>query len=71
MGGQEHFYFETNAAYVKPVDNCREMEVISSCQNVAHAQHSLAHALGVKMHHINVRSKRIGGGFGGKEWGLT
>ena len=39
MGGQEHFYFETNATLAKPVDNCREMEIFASCQNVAHAQH--------------------------------
>jgi len=67
MGGQEHFYFETNAAFAKPVDNCREMEVHSSCQNVAHAQHSISHALGVGMNNITVRTKRLGGGFGGKE----
>jgi len=67
MGGQEHFYFETNAAIVAPVDNCVGVEIIASCQNVAHAQHSAARALGILMNNISVKTRRLGGGFGGKE----
>ena len=67
MGGQEHFYIETNATYAKPVDNCREMEVYVSCQNLSHAQNSISRALGVGLNTISVHTKRLGGGFGGKE----
>ncbi|CAG5113950.1 Oidioi.mRNA.OKI2018_I69.chr2.g8039.t1.cds [Oikopleura dioica] len=67
MGGQEHFYFETQASYCIPIDNSDEFHIHSSCQNVAEGQHSAAHALGVPMNHIKFAVKRLGGGFGGKE----
>jgi xanthine dehydrogenase/oxidase len=67
MGGQEHFYFETNASYCIPIDNSDEFHIHSSCQNIAEGQHSAAHALGVQMNHVKFDVKRLGGGFGGKE----
>ena len=67
MGGQEHFYFETNAAIAAPVDNGKSVEIIASCQNLTLAQKSAAHALGLKMNNISAKARRLGGGFGGKE----
>ncbi|KAI6175673.1 Ferredoxin [Aphelenchoides bicaudatus] len=47
VGGQEHFYLET--------------------QNCIAIPGEFAQALGVARHKVNVKVKRIGGGFGGKE----
>lgn len=66
MGGQEHFYLETNACIAIPRD-LDEMEIISSCQHIAGVQTTAAKVLGVHNSQVFVRSKRIGGGFGGKE----
>lgn len=43
------------------------MEVWSSTQNPSETQAFVSEALCIPMSHINVRVKRIGGGFGGKE----
>ena len=67
IGGQEHFYFETNALLCKPIDNCREMDVHISCQNLDLAKMDIARALGVKFHLVHTHARRLGGGFGGKE----
>ncbi|KAI6200324.1 Ferredoxin [Aphelenchoides besseyi] len=66
IGGQEHFYLETNNCIVVPIE-CDEFDVISSTQSVADVQVEVSHALGIPRHKINVKVKRIGGGFGGKE----
>lgn len=66
MGGQEHFYLETNNAVVIPGED-DEIEVISSTQSVSDVQRDVSWALGVPRHKIVVKVKRIGGGFGGKE----
>jgi xanthine dehydrogenase/oxidase len=67
MGGQEHFYLETNAALVIPSveDGC--MEVWSSTQNTMETQEFVSAVTGVPSNRINARVKRLGGGFGGKE----
>jgi len=65
MGGQEQFYFETNACRVENKEG--ELHVTCSTQNVSEAQHMIAEATGVPMHKIYVSTKRLGGGFGGKE----
>jgi xanthine dehydrogenase molybdopterin-binding subunit B len=66
MGGQEHFYLETQNAVAIPGES-GEMEVISSTQCVNDVQRDSSMALGVPRHKIKVTVKRIGGGFGGKE----
>ncbi|VDK30144.1 unnamed protein product [Gongylonema pulchrum] len=66
IGGQEHFYMETNSFIVIPGET-DELEVIASTQSVTDVQESVAQALGLAQHKVTVRTKRIGGGFGGKE----
>nr|KAG5686897.1 hypothetical protein BaRGS_012445 [Batillaria attramentaria] len=63
---QEHFYMETNAALVRPGED-GEMEVIASTQGPSGIQQGISGALGIPQHKIVVRTKRLGGGFGGKE----
>ncbi|WPH04180.1 xanthine dehydrogenase [Acrodontium crateriforme] len=67
MGGQEHFYLETNACVVVPKPEDGEMEVFSSTQNPAETQAYVAQVTGVAANKIVTRVKRLGGGFGGKE----
>lgn len=67
VGGQEHFYLETQACVVVPKGEDGEMEVFASSQGPAHTQHTVADVCGVPANRINVRVKRMGGGFGGKE----
>jgi len=67
MGGQEHFYLETQAALAVPKPEDGEMEIFSSTQNPNEAQVYAAQVLGVQANKVNVRVKRMGGGFGGKE----
>ncbi|XP_029159752.1 xanthine dehydrogenase-like [Nylanderia fulva] len=66
MGGQEHFYLETNAAIAVPRED-DELEVFCSTQHPTEIQKLIAHVLNIHSNRINVRVKRIGGGFGGKE----
>jgi len=66
MGGQEHFYLEGQAALATPGEG-GEMLVQSSTQHPTEIQHKVAHALGVPMHLVRVETRRMGGGFGGKE----
>ena len=66
MGGQEHFYLESQAALAQPQDN-GDMVVNSSTQHPTEIQHKVAHAIGVPMNAVRVETRRMGGGFGGKE----
>ncbi|KAG8239015.1 hypothetical protein J437_LFUL005072 [Ladona fulva] len=67
IGGQEHFYLETNCTIAVPKGEDDEMEVFSSTQNPSESQKLIAMALGVPYNRIICRTKRMGGGFGGKE----
>ncbi|KAF2460323.1 xanthine dehydrogenase/oxidase [Lineolata rhizophorae] len=67
MGGQEHFYLETQACVVVPKPEDGEMEVFSSTQNPTETQTYVAQVTGVEANKIVSRVKRMGGGFGGKE----
>ncbi|RPA93250.1 molybdenum cofactor-binding domain-containing protein [Choiromyces venosus 120613-1] len=71
MGGQEHFYLETNAAAVIPRPEDREMEVWSSTQNIMETQEFVSQVTGVPSSRIVAKVKRMGGGFGGKESRMT
>lgn len=66
MGGQEHFYLETNAAIAYAIDG-NEIKVVCGTQNPAEVQRMISHALDIPCHKIVVSTKRLGGGFGGKE----
>jgi Xanthine dehydrogenase, molybdopterin-binding subunit B len=67
VGGQEHFYLETNVSVAVPKleDGC--MEIFVSSQHPSEIQEMTAHALGVPSNRIVAKTKRLGGGFGGKE----
>ncbi|XP_005932779.1 xanthine dehydrogenase/oxidase isoform X1 [Haplochromis burtoni] len=67
IGGQEHFYLETNVTLAVPRGEDGEMELFVSTQAPTHTQSLVAMALGVPANRVVVRVKRMGGGFGGKE----
>lgn len=67
MGGQEHFYLETNACLAVPKNEDGEMEIFSSTQNANETQAFASRVLDVQSNKVVVRVKRLGGGFGGKE----
>ncbi|OOF93955.1 hypothetical protein ASPCADRAFT_172899 [Aspergillus carbonarius ITEM 5010] len=67
MGGQEHFYLETNAALVVPHPEDGSMDVWSSTQNTLECQEFVSMVTSVPANRINARVKRMGGAFGGKE----
>lgn len=66
MGGQEHFYLETQCTVAVPKEEL-ELEIFSSTQDATGTQHLVAHVLDVPINRVTVRVKRLGGGFGGKE----
>ncbi len=65
-GGQEHFYMESQATVVYPLEN-GQLEVHSSSQHPTETQHVVAHALHLDFSQVVCIVKRMGGGFGGKE----
>ncbi|KAL7943851.1 xanthine dehydrogenase [Trichoderma barbatum] len=67
MGGQEHFYLETNACAVVPSPEDGAMEIFASTQNPTETQTFAARVCDVPANKVVVRVKRLGGGFGGKE----
>jgi xanthine dehydrogenase/oxidase len=67
MGGQEHFFLETNASVAIPKPEDGEMEIWSSTQNPTETQAYVAQVTGVQANKIVSKVKRLGGGFGGKE----
>ena len=66
IGGQEHFYLEGQAALALPQEG-GDMLVHSSTQHPSEIQHKVAHSLGLPMSAVRVETRRMGGGFGGKE----
>ena len=66
LGGQEHFYLEGQAAMAWPQED-GGMLVFSSTQHPTEIQHKVAEAIGLPMHAVRVETRRMGGGFGGKE----
>jgi xanthine dehydrogenase large subunit len=67
IGGQEHFYLETQAALAL-VDENGQIFVQSSTQHPSETQDIVAHVLGLQAHEVTVQCLRMGGGFGGKEF---
>jgi xanthine dehydrogenase large subunit len=66
LGGQEHFYLETQAAFAEPGED-GTMLVTSSTQHPSEVQSAIAHVLNVSASSVVVQCPRLGGGFGGKE----
>ncbi|MEO5742612.1 MAG: xanthine dehydrogenase molybdopterin binding subunit, partial [Vicinamibacterales bacterium] len=66
IGGQEHFYLETQAA-IAWTDEAGFIAVHSSTQHPSETQEVVARVLGVPRNHVTVECLRMGGAFGGKE----
>lgn len=67
VGGQEHFYLEPNSTLIWTTDGGNEIHMISSTQAPQKHQKYVANVLGLPMSKVVCKTKRIGGGFGGKE----
>ena len=66
IGGQDHFYLETQASWAQ-VDSEGLLQITSSTQHPSETQHIVARVLGLPSSRVVCRSLRMGGGFGGKE----
>ena len=66
IGGQEHFYLEGQAALALPGED-GDITVHCSTQHPTEIQHKVATALGLSNKDVTVETRRMGGGFGGKE----
>jgi xanthine dehydrogenase large subunit len=66
VGGQDHFYLETQASWVQ-IDGEGIVHVTASTQHPTETQLIVARVLGLPAHRVVCRSLRMGGGFGGKE----
>ena len=66
IGGQEHFYLESQAALAVPGED-GDVTVHSSTQHPSEVQHVVASVLDVPDGAVTVEVRRMGGGFGGKE----
>ncbi len=66
IGGQEHFYLESHAAWAEGGED-GEMFVSSSTQHPTEVQAVVSHVLHVPRNKVTVQSPRMGGAFGGKE----
>lgn len=66
LGGQEHFYLETHAAWAECGDD-GDVFISSSTQHPSEIQAIVAEVLALPRNKVVVQSPRMGGGFGGKE----
>ncbi|KAG9473347.1 hypothetical protein GDO78_016492 [Eleutherodactylus coqui] len=66
IGGQEHFYMETQSIRVIPSKEGQEIEIHASTQDPTYMQGLVATSLDIPFNRINCHVKRIGGAFGGK-----
>nr|WP_298414476.1 xanthine dehydrogenase molybdopterin binding subunit [uncultured Halomonas sp.] len=66
VGGQEHFYLEGQACLVTPSED-EGVVVYTSNQHPSETQKLVAEVLDVPFHAVVVETRRMGGGFGGKE----
>src|ERR1700733_11753068 len=66
MGGQEHFYLETQCSIAR-LDESGGIIVDCSTQHPTAAQQVIGRVLGIPWSQVTVQCLRMGGGFGGKE----
>jgi xanthine dehydrogenase large subunit len=66
IGGQEHFYLETQCA-IASLDDTGGIVIQSSTQHPTETQDIVARVLGVPWNRVTVECIRMGGAFGGKE----
>lgn len=70
VSGADHFYLESQACLAYPGEY-DQLVVHSSTQNPSEVQHEVAHLLGLELNQVICITKRMGGGFGGKECQAT
>ncbi|XP_049568261.1 aldehyde oxidase isoform X3 [Orcinus orca] len=66
MGGQEHFYMETQSMLVVPKGEDQEIDVYVSTQFPKYIQDIVASTLKLSANKVMCHVKRVGGAFGGK-----
>jgi xanthine dehydrogenase large subunit len=66
IGGQDHFYLETQTSWAE-IDSEGLVQVAASTQHPSETQAIVAHVLGIASNRVVCRCLRMGGGFGGKE----
>jgi xanthine dehydrogenase large subunit len=66
IGGQEHFYLETQCS-IAWMDETGGVAAHSSTQHPAETQEVIARVLGIERNKVTVECLRMGGAFGGKE----
>ena len=66
VGGQEHFYLEGQVSTAEPTED-GGMTVFSSSQHPSEVQKLVAEVLNIPLNKVIVDTRRMGGGFGGKE----
>ena len=66
IGGQEHMYLEGQVSLAVPAED-GGIVLYTSTQNPSEAQKLVAEVLAIPMHLVTVETRRMGGGFGGKE----
>uniref|UniRef100_A0A8D1TXS8 Aldehyde oxidase 1 n=1 Tax=Sus scrofa TaxID=9823 RepID=A0A8D1TXS8_PIG len=66
LGGQEHFYMETQSMLVVPKGEDQEMDVYVSTQYPKYIQDIVAWILKIPANKVMCHVKRVGGAFGGK-----
>ncbi|MCJ8271179.1 MAG: xanthine dehydrogenase molybdopterin binding subunit, partial [Psychrosphaera sp.] len=66
VGGQEHFYLEGQVSTAEPTED-GGMVVFSSSQHPSEVQKLVAEVLAIPLNKVVVDTRRMGGGFGGKE----
>jgi xanthine dehydrogenase large subunit len=66
IGGQEHFYLETQSC-IAWMDETGGVAVHASTQHPSETQDVVARVLGLPRHQVTVECLRMGGAFGGKE----
>lgn len=66
VGGQEHFYLEGQISTAEPTED-GGMLVFSSSQHPSEVQKLVAEVLDISLNKVVVDTRRMGGGFGGKE----
>lgn len=62
IGGQEHFYLETQVALVIPGED-DTLQVFSSTQNPTEVQKLVAEVMGITMNKVTIDMRRMGGRF--------
>uniref|UniRef100_A0A674F256 Aldehyde oxidase 5 n=1 Tax=Salmo trutta TaxID=8032 RepID=A0A674F256_SALTR len=66
LGGQEHFYMETQGLIAVPKGENGELELFVASQHSAYTQEVVGITLGIDSNKITCHVRRLGGAFGGK-----